>query len=54
MKPCYTRWLSHERRVKVSCKELLPLLQILSHIYEPSGDAEAYGIYSLWTIVSGI
>ena len=54
VKPCDTRWLSHERRVKVICKELPPLLQTLSHLYEPSGDAEAYGIYSLWTIVSGI
>ena len=41
MKPCDTRWLSHERRNKVICKELPPLLQTLLHLYEPSGDAEA-------------
>ena len=54
VKPSDTRWLSYERSVKVICKELPPLLQTLSHLYESSEDTEAYGIYSLWTIVSGV
>ena len=36
---------------KAICKELPPLLQTLSQSYESSGDAEAYGIYSLWANV---
>ena len=47
MKPSDTRWLSHERCVKAICKELPPLLQTFSQLYESSGDAEACGIYSL-------
>ena len=49
-----TRWLSHERWVKTICKELPPLLQTLSQLYESSGDAEAYGIYSLLASVNGV
>ena len=51
MKPSDTRWLSHEHCVKAICKKLPPLLQTLSQIYESSGDAEAYGIYSLWPVL---
>ena len=47
VKPSDTRWLSHECCVKAICKELSPLLQTLSQLYESSGDAEAYGTYSL-------
>ena len=36
------------------CKELLPLLQTFSQLYESSGDAEAYGIYSLLASVNGV
>ena len=32
VKPSDTRWLSHERCVKAICKELPPLLQILSQL----------------------
>ena len=35
-------------------KELPPLLQTLSQLYESSGDAEAYGIYSLLASVNGV
>ena len=49
-----TRWLSHERCVEAICKELAPLLQILSQLYESSGNAEAYGIYSLLASVNGV
>ena len=42
LKPYNTMWLLHERCVKATCKELLPLLQTLSQLYESSGDAEAY------------
>ena len=49
-----TRWLLHERCVKAISKELPPLLQTLSQLYESSGDAEAYGIYSLLTSVNGV
>ena len=54
VKPSDTRWLSHERCVKAVCKELPPLLQTLSQLYESSGDAEAYGIYSLLASVNGV
>ena len=30
------------------------MLQTLSQLYESSGDAEAYGIYSLWASVNGV
>ena len=50
VKPSDTRWLSHERCVKAICKELPPLLQTLSQLYESSGDDEAYGIYYLLCI----
>ena len=40
--------------VKAICKELPPLLQTLSQLYEPSGDAEAYGIYSHLASVNGV
>ena len=34
--------------------EVLPqLLQTLSQLYESSGDAEVYGMYSLWAIFNG-
>ena len=35
-------------------KELPPLLQTLSQLYESSGDAEAYVIYSLLASVNGV
>ena len=54
MKPIDTRLLSHEHCVKAIFKELPPLLQTLSQLYESSGDAEAYGIYSLLASVNGI
>ena len=54
VKPSDTRWLSHEHWVKAICKELPPLLQTLSQLSESSGDAEAYGIYSLWASVNGV
>ena len=47
LEPSDTRWLSHERCVKAIWKELPPLLQTLSQSYESSGNAGAYGIYSL-------
>ena len=53
MKPSDTRWLSHERYVKVICKELPPLKQTFSQLYESSGDAEPNGIYSVLAIVNG-
>ena len=46
--------MSHERCVKAIYKELPPLLQTISQLYESSGDAEAYGIYSLLASVNGI
>ena len=54
MKPFDTRWLSHEHCIKEICKELPPLLQALSQLHESSGDAEAYGIYSLLAIVNDL
>ena len=54
VKPSDTRWLSHEHCVKVICKELPPLLQTLSQVYDSSVDAEAYGIYSLLASVNGV
>ena len=39
---------------KVNCKELAPLLQTLSKLYESSGGAEPYGIYSLLASVNGV
>ena len=53
VKPFYTRWLSHEH-CEAICKELPPLLQTLTQLHESSGDAEAYGIYSLLAIVNGV
>ena len=47
VKPRDTRWLMHEHCVKAICKDLPPLLQTLSQLYESSGDAGAYGVYSL-------
>ena len=40
--------------MSVVFKELPPLLQTLSQLYESSGDAEAYGIYSLLASVNCI
>ena len=54
MEPSDTWWLPHERCVKAICKELLPLLQTLSRLYESSVDVEAYGIYSLLASVNGV
>ena len=54
VKPSDTRLLSHERCVKAIFVELPPLLQTLSQLYESSGDAEAYGIYSLLASVNGV
>ena len=51
--PSDTRWLSHER-FKEICKKQPPLLQTLSQLYELSGDAEAYGIYSILASVNGV
>ena len=51
VKPSDTRWLSHERCVKAICKELAPLFQTLSQLYESSGGAETYGIYSLLVVL---
>ena len=51
VKPSDTRWLLHEHCI---CKELPPLLQTLSELYESSGDAEAYGIYSILASVNGV
>ena len=53
MKTSNTTWLSHERCVTVNCKELPPLLQTLSQLYESSGDADHCGIYFLLAIVNG-
>ena len=52
--PSDTRWLLHERCVMAICKGLPPLLQTLSQLYESSGDAEAYGIYSLLASVNSV
>ena len=52
VKPSDTRWLSHERCAKAICKELHPLLQTLSQLYESSRDAEAYGIYMYFLLAS--
>ena len=49
-----TSWLSHERCVKVICKELPPFLLTLSQLYGSAGDVEAYGIYSLLNSVDGV
>ena len=54
VKPSDTRWLLHECCVKSICKELPPLLQTLSQLHDSSGDAEAYGIYSLLDSVNGV
>ena len=54
VKPSDTRWLSHERCVKAICKEQPPLLQTLSQLYDSSGDAEAYGVYSLMASFNGV
>ena len=54
VKPSDTRWLLHERCVKAICKELAPLLQTLSQLYESSGGAEPYSIYSLLASVNGV
>ena len=54
VKPSNTRWLSHERCVQAICKELAPLLQTLLKLYESSGGAEPYGIYSLLASVNGV
>ena len=51
VKPSDTRWLSHERCVKAICKELPPLLQTLSQLYELSGAAKACGVYSFWRVL---
>ena len=48
------RYLSHERYVKAICTGLPPLLQTLSQLYESSGDAEAYGMYSHLASVNGV
>ena len=48
------RYLSHECCVKAICTELPPLLQTLSQLYESSGDAEVYGIYSHLASVNGV
>ena len=53
VKPSDTRLL-HECCVIAICKEVPPLLQTLSQLYESSGDAEAYGIYSLFASVNGV
>ena len=39
---------------KAICKELPPLLQTFTQLYESSGDAEAYGIYSILASVNGV
>ena len=44
VKPSDTRWLSYERCVEAIFKELPPLLQTLSKLYESSGDAETYSV----------
>ena len=54
VKPSDTRQLSHERCVKPICRELPPLLQTLSQLYQSSGNAEAYGIYSVLASVNGV
>ena len=54
VKPFYTRWLSYKHCVKAICKELPPLLQTLSQLYESSGEAKVYGIYSFLAIVNGL
>ena len=52
--PSDTRWLLHEPCVTAICKELPPLMQTHSQLYESSGDAEAYGMYSLLASVNGV
>ena len=47
-------WLSHEHCVKAICTGLPPLLQTVSLLYESSGDAEVYGIYSHLASVNGL
>ena len=54
VKSSNTRWLLHARYFKAICKKLLPVLYILSQLYESSGDAEAYDIYSLLASVNGV
>ena len=36
------------------CKELPPLLQTLSQLYDLSGDAEVYGIYSVLVVYKAV
>jgi hypothetical protein len=54
VKPSETRWLSHERCVQATRKELPALIVTLQQLYETSGDAEAYGLVSLLARVSGV
>ena len=54
MKPSDTGGSRMSVVLKAICKELLPLLQTLSQLYESSVDAEAYCRYSLLTSVNGV
>jgi hypothetical protein len=54
VKPSETRWLSHERCVQATRKELPALIVTLQQLYETSGDAEAYELVSLLARVSGV
>ena len=53
VKPSDTRWLSHERCIAVR-KELPALIVTLQQLYESSGDAEAYGLVSILSSITGV
>ncbi len=54
VKPSDTRWLSHERCINAICKELSALIITLQQLYESSGDAEAYGLVSILSSITGV
>ena len=54
VKPSDTRWLSHERCVRAIYRELPALIITLQHLYETSGDAEAYGLSTLLATYTGV
>lgn len=47
VKPSDTWWLSHERCMRAIRKDLPALIATLQHIYETTGDAEAFGLSTL-------
>ena len=52
--PSDSRWLSHERYVRAIYRELPAFIVTLQHLYETSGDAEAYCISALLATYTGV